>query len=55
MVISLWPVAMVFMNFNRYLRSINMVPKYSLYQVSLSPVVCYEILNKGNLSFFLIL
>lgn len=33
-IISLWPVAIIFMNTNRYLRGLNMVPKYAMYQVS---------------------
>lgn len=32
--ISLWPVAIVFMNTNGHLRSLNIVPKYAMYQVS---------------------
>lgn len=31
---SLWPVAIIFMNTNSLLRSLNMVPKYAMYQVS---------------------
>ncbi|TNN28763.1 Organic solute transporter subunit alpha [Liparis tanakae] len=34
-IISLWPVAIVFMNTNRFLRDINIVPKYALYQLVL--------------------
>ncbi|KAI3373620.1 hypothetical protein L3Q82_022218 [Scortum barcoo] len=32
---SLWPVAIIFMNTNVYLRSINIVPKYAIYQLIL--------------------
>lgn len=32
---SLWPVAIVFMNINRHLRSLNMIPKYAMYQLIL--------------------
>ncbi|XP_041658116.1 organic solute transporter subunit alpha-like [Cheilinus undulatus] len=32
---SLWPVAIVFMNSNMYLRSLNIVPKYAMYQLVL--------------------
>lgn len=31
---SLWPVAIIFMNTNSLLRSLNIVPKYAMYQVS---------------------
>lgn len=31
---SLWPVAIVFMNTNSLLRSLKIVPKYAMYQVS---------------------
>ncbi|XP_018546633.1 organic solute transporter subunit alpha [Lates calcarifer] len=34
-IISLWPVAIIFMNTNRYLRSLNIVPKYAMYQLIL--------------------
>ncbi|XP_036976730.1 organic solute transporter subunit alpha-like [Acanthopagrus latus] len=34
-IISLWPVAIIFMNTNRYLRGLNMVPKYAMYQLVL--------------------
>ncbi|XP_008331724.1 organic solute transporter subunit alpha-like isoform X2 [Cynoglossus semilaevis] len=33
--ISLWPVAIVFMNTNGHLRSLNIVPKYAMYQLVL--------------------
>ena len=33
---SLWPVAIMFMNTNNKLRSVRMVQKYALYQVSAS-------------------
>uniref|UniRef100_UPI0037E87041 organic solute transporter subunit alpha-like n=1 Tax=Semicossyphus pulcher TaxID=241346 RepID=UPI0037E87041 len=32
---SLWPVAIIFMNFNHLLRSLNIVPKYAMYQLVL--------------------
>ncbi|KAF3840896.1 hypothetical protein F7725_006758 [Dissostichus mawsoni] len=32
---SLWPVAIIFMNVNSHLRSINLVPKYAIYQLIL--------------------
>lgn len=32
---SLWPVAIIFMNTNSFLRSINIVPKYAMYQLIL--------------------
>ncbi|XP_054611832.1 organic solute transporter subunit alpha-like isoform X1 [Dunckerocampus dactyliophorus] len=32
---SLWPVAIVFMNTNSFLRGINIVPKYAMYQLIL--------------------
>uniref|UniRef100_A0A3Q0QUA8 Organic solute transporter subunit alpha-like n=1 Tax=Amphilophus citrinellus TaxID=61819 RepID=A0A3Q0QUA8_AMPCI len=32
---SLWPVAIVFMNTNRYLRCLKIVPKYAMYQLVL--------------------
>ncbi|XP_061558108.1 organic solute transporter subunit alpha-like [Phycodurus eques] len=32
---SLWPVAIVFMNTNHHLRSLNIVPKYAMYQLIL--------------------
>lgn len=32
---SLWPVAIVFMNTNRFLRNLRMVPKYAMYQLIL--------------------
>uniref|UniRef100_A0A672H177 Organic solute transporter subunit alpha-like n=1 Tax=Salarias fasciatus TaxID=181472 RepID=A0A672H177_SALFA len=32
---SLWPVAIIFMNINRFLRSLKMVPKYAMYQLIL--------------------
>lgn len=31
---SLWPVAIIFMNTNSFMRSLNIVPKYAMYQVS---------------------
>lgn len=31
---SLWPVAIIFINTNIFLRSLNIVPKYAIYQVS---------------------
>ncbi|XP_070773997.1 organic solute transporter subunit alpha-like [Enoplosus armatus] len=34
-IISLWPVAIIFMNTNRFLRSLNIVPKYAIYQLIL--------------------
>ncbi|CAK6953811.1 organic solute transporter subunit alpha-like [Scomber scombrus] len=34
-IISLWPVAIVFMNTNSLLRSLNIVPKYAMYQLIL--------------------
>lgn len=34
-IISLWPVAIVFMNTNSFLRDIKIVPKYALYQLVL--------------------
>ncbi|KAK5918040.1 hypothetical protein CgunFtcFv8_002841 [Champsocephalus gunnari] len=34
-IISLWPVAIIFMNVNSHLRSINLVPKYAIYQLIL--------------------
>ncbi|XP_076607396.1 organic solute transporter subunit alpha-like [Chaetodon auriga] len=34
-IISLWPIAIVFMNTNKYLRSLNMTPKYAMYQLVL--------------------
>ncbi|XP_068572573.1 organic solute transporter subunit alpha-like [Cebidichthys violaceus] len=34
-IISLWPVAIVFMNTNSFLRDIKIVPKYALYQLIL--------------------
>ncbi|XP_067464109.1 organic solute transporter subunit alpha-like [Thunnus thynnus] len=34
-IISLWPVAIIFMNTNSSLRSINIVPKYAMYQLIL--------------------
>lgn len=34
-IISLWPVAIVFMNSNSYLRSLNIIPKYAMYQLVL--------------------
>ncbi|XP_070839713.1 organic solute transporter subunit alpha-like [Chaetodon trifascialis] len=34
-IISLWPVAILFMNTKNYLRSINMIPKYAMYQLVL--------------------
>ncbi|XP_037543567.1 organic solute transporter subunit alpha [Nematolebias whitei] len=34
-IISLWPVAIIFMNTNRFLRSLNIVPKYAMYQLIL--------------------
>ncbi|XP_017273666.1 organic solute transporter subunit alpha-like [Kryptolebias marmoratus] len=34
-IISLWPVAIVFMNTNRFLRSLSIVPKYAMYQLIL--------------------
>lgn len=33
-IVSLWPVAIIFMNTNSFLRSLNIVPKYAMYQVS---------------------
>lgn len=42
---SLWPVAIIFMNVNVFLRSLNMVSKYAMYQVSM---VCYEMFNQGK-------
>lgn len=33
-IISLWPVAIIFMNTKGFLRGINLVPKYAMYQVS---------------------
>lgn len=35
---SLWPVAIIFMNTNSLLRSLNIVPKYAMYQVRLNSV-----------------
>eukprot|EP00064_Thunnus_orientalis_P012067 superscaffoldBa00001807_g12101 len=35
-IISLWPVAIIFMNTNSSLRSINIVPKYAMYQLQTS-------------------
>ncbi|XP_030602749.1 organic solute transporter subunit alpha-like [Archocentrus centrarchus] len=32
---SLWPVAIVFMNTNRYLRCLKIIPKYAMYQLVL--------------------
>ncbi|XP_068188061.1 organic solute transporter subunit alpha-like [Antennarius striatus] len=32
---SLWPVAIIFMNTNRFLRHLNIVPKYAMYQLVL--------------------
>ncbi|TNM84918.1 organic solute transporter subunit alpha-like [Takifugu flavidus] len=32
---SLWPVAIIFMNINSFLRSLNMIPKYAMYQLVL--------------------
>ncbi|KAM9348712.1 organic solute transporter subunit alpha-like [Symphorus nematophorus] len=32
---SLWPVAIIFMNTNSYLRHINIIPKYAMYQLVL--------------------
>ncbi|CAI5643693.1 unnamed protein product [Oreochromis niloticus] len=34
-IISLWPVAIVFMNMNRYLRPLKIIPKYAMYQLTL--------------------
>ncbi|XP_060910791.1 organic solute transporter subunit alpha-like [Labrus mixtus] len=34
-IISLWPVAIVFMNSNSFLLSLNIVPKYAMYQLVL--------------------
>ncbi|KAL6098571.1 uncharacterized protein ACO6RY_17676 [Pungitius sinensis] len=34
-IISLWPVAIIFMNTNSFLRDIKIVPKYALYQLIL--------------------
>uniref|UniRef100_A0A8C2ZVX3 Organic solute transporter subunit alpha-like n=1 Tax=Cyclopterus lumpus TaxID=8103 RepID=A0A8C2ZVX3_CYCLU len=34
-IISLWPVAIIFMNTNSFLRDLNIVPKYALYQLIL--------------------
>ncbi|XP_035522035.1 organic solute transporter subunit alpha-like [Morone saxatilis] len=34
-IISLWPVAIIFMNTNSFLRSIKIVPKYAMYQLVL--------------------
>ncbi|XP_044077574.1 organic solute transporter subunit alpha-like [Siniperca chuatsi] len=34
-IISLWPVAIIFMNTNSFLRSLNIVPKYAMYQLIL--------------------
>ncbi|KAM7397953.1 hypothetical protein PAMA_006022 [Pampus argenteus] len=34
-IISLWPVAIIFMNTNSFLRSLNIVPKYAMYQLVL--------------------
>ncbi|XP_037604883.1 organic solute transporter subunit alpha-like [Sebastes umbrosus] len=34
-IISLWPVAIIFMNTNSLLRSLNIVPKYAIYQLIL--------------------
>ncbi|XP_073336111.1 organic solute transporter subunit alpha-like [Pagrus major] len=34
-IISLWPVAIIFINTNRFLRSLNMIPKYAMYQLVL--------------------
>lgn len=45
---SLWPVAIVFMNTNIFLRSLKIVPKYAMYQVS-QHNYCYvyvTVLNK---------
>lgn len=45
-IISLWPVAIIFMNVNSHLRSINLVPKYAIYQVSqYNQHLKYTILN----------
>lgn len=33
-IVSLWPVAITFMNTNSHLRGLNIVPKYAMYQVS---------------------
>ncbi|XP_068601005.1 organic solute transporter subunit alpha-like [Brachionichthys hirsutus] len=32
---SLWPVAIIFMNTNRFLRRLNIIPKYAMYQLIL--------------------
>ncbi|CAN9501412.1 unnamed protein product [Ophioblennius macclurei] len=34
-ILSLWPVAIIFMNTNRFLRPLKMVPKYAMYQLVL--------------------
>nr|XP_020454657.1 organic solute transporter subunit alpha-like [Monopterus albus] len=34
-IISLWPVAIIFMNTNSFLRSLNIIPKYAMYQLVL--------------------
>ncbi|XP_059208248.1 organic solute transporter subunit alpha-like [Centropristis striata] len=34
-IISLWPVAIIFMNTNRFLRSTKIIPKYAMYQLVL--------------------
>ncbi|XP_029029413.1 organic solute transporter subunit alpha-like [Betta splendens] len=34
-IISLWPVAIIFMNTNKHLRSVKIIPKYAMYQLVL--------------------